>query len=78
MNPVVTAERTLFWAGLALVVALALVEASRRDLRRAKDDLRAERDRRADLQEDVDRLRGDLDGALEHIHKLSADPPPEP
>lgn len=72
------AEKTLWLAGVGLVIVLALVREARGDLGRAKTELRVERNARLDLEERVDRLQGDLDGALDHISKLKGDGPEQP
>lgn len=73
-----SAERTLFWAGLAVMIGLGLVEHARRDLTAAKRDLRSERNARVDLEDRVDQLAGQLDGALATIHRLMHDEPAGP
>lgn len=71
----VSAERTLFWAGLALAVAGLLMERARGDVTKAKDELRAARNARVDLEAKVDELTRQMDGALETIHRLQSEPP---
>lgn len=73
-----TAERSLWAAGVALLIVAALVRSAQRDLGKAKRELRAERNARVDLEDRVDKLAGQLDGALETIHRLQTDPPATP
>lgn len=82
MNPLPglsAADRVLRILSVLLMIAGALVAYGRGDVRRAQRHLRAQRDSRVRLEDEVDKLRGDLDGALATIHELSERrKPPEP
>jgi hypothetical protein len=70
MSELSKAERTLWWAGLALAIGLLLVKEARGDLGKAKAQLRSERNARVDLEERVDQMGRNMDGALDEISRL--------
>jgi hypothetical protein len=82
-TPVARAHSTLGWVGLLLAAAALLVDRAGADIDRVRAQLRDERDRRIDAEDQAERLRGDLDGALEALHaqlpeEPAADEPPAP
>jgi hypothetical protein len=77
-TPAARAHSTLGWVGLLLAAAALLVDRAGADIDRVRAQLREERDRRIDAEDAAERLRGDLDGALEALHAAKDEPPPAP
>lgn len=62
----------------ALLVVLLVLVVTRHDVAELRDELRIERARRLDAQRIARERSQQMDGALEKIHQLQADPEPDP